>query len=130
MRISPVMQNSYTGVHRAPAFQSIIRNVKDSEGNIKNSNTTCFFRQDLHWNEMATFMDRKYDKSEKVNVYSYGCSDGSEPMSLAVLLNQRFGYNARKFFPIMAKDNDDYILDKIRSSCTRMYFSDIDAVIH
>ncbi len=130
MRISPVTQNSYTTGRRAPAFQSIIRNVKDSEGNIKNSNTTCFFRQDLHWNELATYMDNKYRNSEKVNIYSYGCSDGSEPMSMAVLLNERFKFNARKYFPIMAKDNDDFILDKIRSSCTRMYFRDIDAVIH
>ena len=130
MRISPVSQNSYTTGRRAPAFQSIIRNVKDSEGNIKNSNTTCFFRQDLHWNELATYMDNKYRNSEKVNIYSYGCSDGSEPMSMAVLLNERFKFNARKYFPIMAKDNDDFILDKIRSSCTRMYFRDIDAVIH
>lgn len=129
MKISPLMQNSYTGINKAPSFQSTYRYTKDENGNIKNCNTTWFFRDDLDWDSFASYLGRKYENEDKVNIVCYGCSDGSEPMSTAVLLGERFGYDSRKFFPIIAKDKDEYILNKVKTNNVRMYFSDIDRVV-
>ena len=128
MRILPLMQNSYNGVCKAPTFKSIIRDVEDKNGNIINSNTTCFYRRDLDWRGLGDYLMYKYLDKDKVNVYSYGCSDGSEAMSLAILLKEGYDYKSRKFYPIYAKDNDEFILNRIRSSNIKMYFSDIDNV--
>lgn len=129
MKISPLMQNYYTGINKAPAFQSTYRHVKDEHGNIKNCNTTWFFRNDLDWDKFANYVGRKYMNEDKVNVVCYGCSDGSEPMSAAVLFSERFNYDSRKFFPIIAKDKDEYILNRVKTNNVRMFFSDIDRVV-
>lgn len=129
MKISPLMQNYNTGINKTPSFQSSYRYTKDENGNVKNSNRTWFFRSDLDWDNFADFVGRKYKNEDKVNVISYGCSDGSEPMSLAVLLSERFGYNSRKFFPIIAKDKDEFIINRIKNNNVRMFFDDIDAVV-
>lgn len=73
---------------------------------------TCFFRDDLRWNEFADFLIKKYQNTPKVNVYSYGCSEGAEPFSLAMLLIEKLGKEkAKKFFPIIASDIDSKILE-------------------
>ena len=70
MRILPLMQNSYTGVRKAPTFKSIIRDVENENGDIINSNTTCFYRRDLDWRGLGDYLMYKYLDKDKVNLYS------------------------------------------------------------
>ena len=55
------------------------REVKDKDNRVVHRNTTWFFRNDLVWDELAKYLDENFSDSRKVNVYSIGCSDGSEP---------------------------------------------------
>lgn len=78
----------------------------------KHMNNTAFFRLGQMWENFINFILTKYKNVEKVNVYNYGCSDGSEPLSLAMILKSRYKDLAEKFLPIIAKDYDACAIDK------------------
>lgn len=79
----------------------------DNEGSVYIRDLTCMFREDLNWKKFGDFLEKRFEKCNKVNTYIYGCSDGSEAYSLSILLQSKFGKDAEKFFPIMAKDIDE-----------------------
>ena len=114
--------------NQTPCFKSSIRTVKNAAGEIRHRNTTNMFRQDLPWSEMIDLFEKKYANIPKVNIVCYGCSDGSEPISLAMLLIDRFGENAKKFFPIIAKDIDPYIIMEAKSNLLNIETSDLYAM--
>lgn len=102
---------------------------------IKNSNKTLFFRNDMyqstdrHWRGFAKFLDAYFGESQKVNVYDFACSDGSEAYSLAISLIEEMGeYEAKKFFPIKAMDADPFIIKKASSGKIRCDEDDIKAI--
>lgn len=81
-----------------------------TDGKVFNGNTTYMFRDDLDWKMFGDFLTERFNKCDKVNVYNYAASKGYEPYSLSILLQLRLGENAKKFFPIMAKDIDREII--------------------
>ena len=81
----------------------------------KHMNNTAFFRYGSMWEKFIKFITEKYKDTTKVNVYNYGCSDGSEPLSLAMILKSKYGEIAHKFLPIIAKDYDEVAIDKALS---------------
>ena len=96
-----------------PLFTSNKRERGIKEDGTLNRNTTSFFRNDLIWGDFADLLIDKYKNENKVNVYCYACSDGSEPYSVAMLLISRLGLEgAKKFFPIIAVDKDDFYFDE------------------
>jgi len=113
LRISNTYQQS--NYNYSPNFKSTLRTVKNADGKLLWRNTTNFFREDLPWKEMVEYFALKYANVNKVRVLCYGCSDGSEPISLAMLLLDKLGKNADKFFPIMAMDIDEDIIKKASS---------------
>ena len=94
-------------------FTSNLRCVYNRSTNaLKYMNTTKLFRQDLDWDGFAELLISKYKDVDKVNIYSYACSDGSEPYSLVIKLlekSEKLKINCDKFFPIRAKDIDKKI---------------------
>ncbi len=65
------------------------------------------FRSDIEWNLFSHFVEKKFENVDKVNVYDFGCSDGSEAYTFLIsLLNNTSAANARKFVPIKAYDID------------------------
>lgn len=73
---------------------------------------TYAFREDLDWKGLARLFDRNFKNKDKVNVYSIACSDGSEPYSLIITLLEELGeQKAAKFFPIMASDKNEEVID-------------------
>ena len=85
------------------------RQVKDADNKVIHRNTTRFFRDDIIWDDLAVFLEENFRNSKRVNVYSIGCSDGSEPYSLASSLRANT-QNPEKFFPIQASDYDSEII--------------------
>lgn len=124
MKISPIMSNSYNNV----SFSSCARIVKNKSGSIIYRNTTTFFRNDLDWNSLCMYIKDKYKNTNKVNLVCYACSDGSEPMSLAMLIKENFGNDFQKFFPIVAKDVDDVIIRRAKSCFVNMDIEDIRTI--
>ncbi len=73
--------------------------------------TTSLFRYDLNWHRIFSIL--KEEKPQKI--YSYGCSDGSEPYSIVMGLTERFGAKkVQKFFPILARDLDSQNIQRCR----------------
>lgn len=101
------IQNQYN-----PNFNSWTKTVYKQVGaktvdNIQHRNTTSFYRRDLDWPNLTKFLVEKYKNTNKVNVYCYGCSNGSEPYTFLMQLCSNWPENiSKKFLPIMAKDYD------------------------
>ena len=84
----------------------------------KHMNNTAFFRLNSMWENFINFIVNKYKNVEKVHIYNYGCSDGSEPISLAMILKSKYQDLVQKFLPIEARDYDANAIDK---ALTREY---------
>lgn len=76
-------------------------------------NDTSFFRDQNFFPMLTKFFSEKFKDIPKVNVYSYGCSDGSEPFTFAMrMLTMNGEENPQKFFPIIARDIDPIAIQK------------------
>ena len=125
MRIYPV---NYQTNRYQPAFQSVARTVRDEQGRLKYRNTTNFFRNDLDWQKFTDFITEKYKMTDKVNVVCYACSDGSEPLSLLMLMKEKFPDGGKKFLPITAKDIDNTVIEFAKGDFINMDFHDETAI--
>ena len=103
MRILPIQQYNY----QKPTFTSWEREVHDKNGNLLYRNNTSMFRSDIEWNLFSHFVEKKFENVDKVNVYDFGCSDGSEAYTFLIsLLDFCNSGTAKKFVPIKAYDID------------------------
>lgn len=72
-------------------------------------NTSEFFRNPDNFNHLKEeVLPKLFDRNNKVKIWSAACSDGSEPYTLAIMLNE-LGINSKKF-EILATDIDREIL--------------------
>jgi len=105
--------------------------VKTADGGLSkvvNRNTTHFFRGDLIWADFARHLIEKYENISKVNINIQACSDGSEAYSLAMMLISKLGDGAKKFFPIIAKDKDDFYLSTVKQGKVPIQISDLSQI--
>lgn len=112
----------------SPSFKTNNRVVKNIDYTVKWRNTTNFFRSDLEWEKMVDYFIKKYENVDKVRTICYACSDGSEPTSLAMMLVDKLGDKADKFFPIIAKDIDPDIIKKASSGRIELEHSDKNSI--
>ena len=83
---------------------------------LKHRNDTSFFRDGVFWKNLIYHLLYKYNKTPKVNVYNYACSDGSEPYTFLMSLIANYGMeNTEKFLPIKARDYDSAAIEKAKS---------------
>lgn len=95
------------------SFKSWKREVIIPKKGIVNRNDTCFFRDGDFFKKLINFLVEKFANSSKVNTYCYGCSDGSEPFSIAMNILSRNNTDlSKKFLPITAKDIDEVAIFK------------------
>jgi len=77
------------------------------------SNYTYFFREDVakNWRDFINIIEKHFQNAQKVNVFNFACSDGTETYSFLMTLLDELGENeAEKFLPIHAYDIDKKIL--------------------
>ena len=99
-----------------PFYDSDLFFCDSKDCQIKASNFTYFFRNDLNWESLTRFLDTHFKNNDKVNVYNFACSDGSEACSLAISLIENLGEErARRFFPIKASDKDEAIIEQAKT---------------
>ena len=108
-----------TVLNKNISFQSWRRcvyknDIKDYE-NILHRNNTYFFRDGLFWKFLSEFIVEKFKNVSKVNVYSYGCSDGSEAFSFLMRMFGAHEKDSKKFTPIKAVDYDPVAIEKAKS---------------
>ena len=86
---------------------------------------TRMFRSDLDWNLLSYYLENKYKNAQKVNVLNAACSDGSEPYSLAMILDKKIP-GGKKFFPIEAFDCSKLLIDDANNGIISLSPSDVD----
>lgn len=127
MKISAIY--SYNTHRNSNSFKStdrayLSKSVKDAFCMGKVSNYTCIFRKDIaDWFELAKFIINNFIDKKKINVYSLGCSDGSEAFSLAIALKEYVG--KKQLFPIIAVDKDEDIINHAKNERINLTGEDI-----
>ena len=117
-----------SAINKNISFGSIKRTVfKDSKTEeIKYRNNTYMFRNDLDWDNVIYEITK--DKVPK-KIYCYACSDGSEPYSIAIVLISKLGYEAaQKYFPIIARDLDEKMINSAKSGKINLSLADIKTI--
>lgn len=111
---------------------------RDFDTSVLYSNYTLFFRNDLNVSRSATLtpgtwhgfrrqIAKEFKDAGKVNVYNFGCSDGSEAYSFALSMIDELGEKtAQKFFPIKAYDIDEDVLSVATSGKIPCDFEDLN----
>ena len=107
--------------YKKPVFKKWERTVFNESKSfnfedILHRNNTIFFRNPSFWQNAVKFFEKEYKNVPKVNVYCYGCSDGSEAYTFAMTLLTKIGKKAKKYFPIQAKDYDPVAIEKIQEN--------------
>ena len=118
MKITPINYNYNTQKYKSkasnPSFGEWERVVCRSTKLYNYKNHTTFFRNDLFWNGLTYFLTEHFKNTKKVNVYSFGCSDGSEPYTFIMRMLNSFEKNPKKFFPIIARDFDSEAIQRAK----------------
>lgn len=97
------------------SFGTTYKKIHKADGTLKHENSTHFFVDDIQWNRLFDELIDKYNDTVKVNVFSLAGSDGSEALSIAMLLITKLGEKADKFFPVVSVDYDYEVMQLVRS---------------
>ena len=126
MQINPIQNNKYNS--NSVNFKHWERTVYKSGTtygieNVVRRNTTFFFREPAFWKYFTDFLDERFKNVPKINLYSYGCSDGSDPLTLIMkLIGDKSENVLKKISPIIAKDIDPVAISKAKSAKYMMTF--------
>lgn len=123
MQISPI--TFCTNKKFSPSFQSTERIVTRKFSTKTYSNYTEFLRDDLNWKNFINLVKNKYKNTSKISIINHACSDGSEPMSLAMMIREYIP-NPERFFPIKAFDYDTFIIENANKGPTWLTTEDFD----
>lgn len=122
MQVTKIQNTTYK-----PVFHSWEREVKDPiTKELKHRNDTYFYRDgSKYWNDLTNFIVDKYANANKVNVYSYGCSNGSEPYTFVMQMLTKYPDEAKKFLPVIAKDYDELAIKMAKSGLLPIDINDL-----
>ena len=127
MRINPINNNN-TFSNRT--FKSSAREYMDyslkfaiETGGLI-STYTSLFREDMNWAIFSKIINENFRETEKVNIYSLACSDGSEAYTTAISILENCE-NPQKFFPISAIDKDKIILKHAQNYRINLFDEDL-----
>ena len=91
--------------------------------------TTRILREHINWNEFVDYFIENFKDKPKVNIYSLGCSDGSEPYSYAIaIISKLEKTQIGKFFPILASDIDSEVIEAANSGRINLDQDDFTAI--
>ena len=117
MRVNPVTNNTCS-----PKFGMWLHDVYNkknngskSDGSVKHRNDTWLYRDGAYWKFFTDFISERFKDTPKVNTYCYGCSNGSEPYTLAMQILSTHPNEANKFLPVKAMDYDAAAIESAKS---------------
>lgn len=105
-----------------PHFTSCSRDVYDLVGKLVHRNDTSFFRRDMDWNKFTHYL------ADKSDIYCLASSSGDEVYTVIMKLIQKFGDDAKRFYPIKAYDKDPHIIKMANDGYLPMYDCDEDII--
>ena len=107
------IHNYYNTINWGTSYRKVIK-PSYSLGDCYEA-STCFFKEDFPWQSFFDNAIKKYKNTQRINIFSLACSDGSEAYSIAMLLISKLGLEqAQKYFPIIAVDFDKKITRKTK----------------
>lgn len=111
-------------------FSSSSREVYNKIGELLHRNDTSLFRNDIgNWDKFAEYIGNKFKNSDKPHIYSLSCSAGDEVYSLAMKLIDKYGEKeSEKFFPIIASDYDDKIINVAKKGYLPLFEDDVELI--
>lgn len=110
---------------RLPNFNSYMKHVQnDASGyellqliDVITTNVTSFFREMNHFDYIKDHVLPEYKTgSDRIKIWSAGCSSGEEPYSIAVMLFEELGNLMLRDVRILATDISTHILSKAREA--------------
>jgi len=117
-----------TNQYPKTSFHSWTREICDPRKGVINRNNTCFFRGRII-KELAELISYEFKNLPKANIYCFGCSDGSEPLSLVMaMLSLEENLDSEKFFPIIARDVDPIAIEKAKKNDHKMTKDEKDII--
>ena len=132
MRVQPI-QNNFK--YKTPAFRSISHTILvnpkigEIDTNVLNRWNSSVFRGDLPIVPITEYIRKFLPFIDKINIYDYGCSNGSEPFSLVMKFFIEFGEMAKqKIFPIIAKDVHSDVIEMAKSGKLALDVDEVDAI--
>ena len=135
MNISPINNSKYSNAYISnQSFKSsnrvYIPAKMENYARDKIKTATCFFRDGLDWQKIPELLMNNFKDKSKVNFYCFACSDGSEPLSYAMLMLDKIPKEIRnKYLPIMASDIDEESISAAKSGFINITDEDILARI-
>lgn len=112
-----IYQINNVNCNSRPTFKSWEREVICPRKGVINRNNTYFFRETDFFPKLTKMLAEKLYYVPKVNVYCFGCSDGSEPFTFAMSMLAAEGDSySQKFFPIKARDIDPIAIEKAKNN--------------
>ncbi len=128
MQINQINQTYYS---KQPSFGYWKRDVVVPGKGLVNRNDTSFFREANFFPRLTKMLSEKFKNAPKVNVYSFGCSDGSEAFTFAMRMLTMIGEeNPQKFFPIIARDIDPVAIQKAINNDYKIIKKEKDYIDH
>ena len=131
MRINSIQNTYYNHTPHNPQFKSWKREVFTHQriGEIQHRNHTWVYRDYAFWEKLAEHLTERYKNIPKVNVYNFGCSNGSEAYTFLMQLMANYDpQTVKKFTPIIAKDYDKVAIDYAKSRLLPMDEDEIDSI--
>ena len=119
MEIKPIQNYSYSSKTNFKHWDRTVYKVGTNIGreNVINRNNTYFFRDPIFWIDIVNFLEKKVKDIPRINIYSYGCSDGSDVYTLIMsLLGRKNKDLLKKCSPIIAKDLDPLAIKRAKSN--------------
>jgi chemotaxis methyl-accepting protein methylase len=106
---------TFTPTHKAWR-REVLQYTSCGKQVVSHRNDTSFFRNNDFWEDLVSFITEKFKNSDKVNVYDYACSNGSEAYTfLMQLYSSSDSATVDKFTPITAKDSDPEAIKMAKS---------------
>lgn len=85
----------------------------------------------MDWEGFASLLKRKYKDVAKVNFINHCCSNGEETYACVASLLNYLGDEAKKFFPIIAKDFDEKNIESAQKYLPmKLYRAEIPHITH
>ena len=113
-----------------PSFGLYLHTIRDKDGNAVNRCDTAIFRNDLDFDDVVNFIDKKYADVNHPKILNYACSDGEEIYSLLSIMDSMLGEKVQKFYPITAKDINSEALKLAQKGVFYFTYDEYQAADH
>lgn len=86
------------------------------------------FRNHIDWKKVLDYFIKHFENKSRVNIFSLGCSDGSEAISYSIGLADRLIPEQFKKFHIYASDTDSEVIEKASTGKINLVSTDINRI--